>query len=1156
MDFTPPSSAVIALFLSAGATILLPGDAAAELPLPLQPGCGDTEDLAGCPRDGTNWTYANFMPSSILAQVRPQEHDLGMGNGIYPAWQISTGVWHAVVAVADSGVHWDDGNMVRKFFLNVGELPPPQDENGQSDGTYDLDGNGLVNISDYEDDPRVDATDGDDRADHHLDPSDLIAVFSDGVDDDGNGWTDDISGWDFFEDDNNAFARTLEGYGDHSRGVFQTVGAEGGDGGDIGMCPNCAVLPLRVGDSFIATGNTMGRAVDFAAAHGSVSMTAAVGSMTHPSFTAEAMKRAWDAGLLVVAAAGDETSFHRNFPAVDQHAMFVHSIRGDTDDWETSSTFLRFINCNNFGPRMELVASTRNECATGAVAVIAGVAGLVQSAAFETTGEFLTPARLRAVLNMTATDVDVEESRGEDPDPATFPSYPGWDQFFGYGRVHAGRAVEAVALQEMPPAVEFTSPEWFAYVPRAFDERPGGAVALEVRAAIESDTEARWTLEVGIGSDVLGGWTEVATGLGADVTVPFTISRLSVPDPDASGCGGTRESTAEDVLALTVPGYDAAFQAVPLIFGDGITGRADKLDPFGLTFRLTAVDEDGRTTEARRHVYVREDPRLLPGFPYDVGSSWEASPAVVDMDGDGIWEIVAAASDGSVHVLDGAARNLPGWPKTTDDLDVEVGLVDPPTEGVIASPAVGDLDGDGTQDVVVAGLRGGLYAWTATGDLRAGFPVGIDRSLCDPEDRHDEHRTDCGFFGTPVLVDLTGDGRLEILIPAMDQHLYAWDADGAPVPGWPVLVHTFEIDDVADRIGRIIASPSVGDVDGDGELDIILGTSQTDGSEFGGYGLLYALSGDGTLKEGWPIHIFAGFAGALPFIGEGIVTKPALADIDGDGDVEIAATSLADPGAVYGPDGEPVMDFSPTLVDFGSRSNTGEASVLFMLSSLIFADADGDSALDVFASGSGIGYGTSWAAWSRRIDHDHLLLGYSGALEPDRDGNMVVSRPLPGFPRQMDDMQFMLSPVAADISGDGISDVIQGSSALVRGFDSLGNTLPGFPLFHGGWQLASSALGDIDGDGYRDLVAATREGQLFAWRTEGRADAVVEWAMFGHDPARTGNYHTPLAVQAGPVEDDGEACSLGTSGGGGGLRALAFALFFALFGLGRRHRRG
>jgi hypothetical protein len=1053
-----------------------------------------------------------------------------------------------VVAVADSGAHWDDRDMVRKFHLNAAELPLPQDAQGETQGTHDLDGNGLVNISDYADDPRVSPEDGADRADHHLDPSDLIAVFSDGVDDDGNGWTDDISGWDFFEDDNDAFARNREGYGDHGRDVFREVGAEGGDGGKIGMCPNCGVLPIRVGDSFITTGNIMGRAVDFAAAHGSVAMTSAVGAMTHPEFTAEAMKRAWDEGVLVVAAAGDETSFHRNFPAVDPHALFVHSIRGDTDDWETNSTFLRFINCNNFGPRTELVAAAANSCATGAVAVIAGIAGLVQSAAHETHGEFLSPARLRAVLNMTATDVDVEESRGPDPDPETFPSHPGWDQFFGFGRIHAGRAVAAVVEGEVPPGVEFTSPEWFAYVPRAFVDRPEGTVVLDIRADIESDTEARWTLEAGVGSDVpADAWVSLATGLGPTVQLPLSISRMALPTTESVGCGGTEELVAEDRLALSLPGYDTTYSAPALVFGDGITGRMDKLDAYGLTLRLTAIDEDGRTTEARRHLYVREDPALLPGFPYDVGSSWEASPALVDMDGDAVWEIVAAASDGSVHVLDGAGRPLPGWPVSTNVLPVETGSVPAPTEGVVASPAVGDLDGDGLQDVVVAGLRGGLYAWDARGRLRDGFPVGIDWSLCAPEDRGDEHRTDCGFFGTPVLTDLTGDGNLEILIPAMDQHLYAWDAQGAPVPGWPVLVHTFEIEDIADRIGRIIASPSVGDVDGDGELDIVLGTSQTDGSEFGGYGLLYALDAEGNLKDGWPIHIFAGFAGALPFIGEGIVTKPALADIDGDGDVEIAASALADPGAVYGPDGAAVMDFAPTLLDFGSRSNTSEASALFMLSSMIFADADADGALDVFASGSGIGYGTSWAAWSRRVDHDHLLLGYSGALEG------VVSRPLPGFPRQMEDMQFLLSPVAADVSGDGVSDIIQGSTALVRGFDHLGNELPGFPLFHGGWQLSSSAIGDIDGDGYRDLVAATREGQLFAWRTEGRADGALDWGMFGHDPARTGNYHTPLQAQAGPESEEAD-CLAALSGGGGLGLAPVFSLF-ALFGLRRRHRR-
>ena len=41
-----------------------------------------------------------------------------------------------------------------------------------------------------------------------------------------------------------------------------------------------------------------------------------------------------------------------------------------------------------------------------------------------------------------------------------------------------------------------------------------------------------------------------------------------------------------------------------------------------------------------------------------------------------------------------------------------------------------------------------------------------------------------------------------------------------------------------------------------------------------------------------------------------------------------------------------------------------------------------------------------------------------------------------------------------------------------------------------------------------DLVATTREGYLFAWRTQGKADA-IEWPTYHHDDQRTGHYGTP-----------------------------------------------
>jgi hypothetical protein len=45
-----------------------------------------------------------------------------------------------------------------------------------------------------------------------------------------------------------------------------------------------------------------------------------------------------------------------------------------------------------------------------------------------------------------------------------------------------------------------------------------------------------------------------------------------------------------------------------------------------------------------------------------------------------------------------------------------------------------------------------------------------------------------GIGSSAALADLDGDGDLEIVVAAMDRHVYAWHHDGAPVDGFPVLV--------------------------------------------------------------------------------------------------------------------------------------------------------------------------------------------------------------------------------------------------------------------------------------------------------------------------------------------------------------------------------
>lgn len=142
------------------------------------------------------WTLFSFTPRG----VRFSRQASGISADL--AWQTTTGRRDVVIAILDSGIDWGERDLVNQYFLNHRELPEPQDAGGNwTPGIYDQNGDGIFNIKDYSDDFRS----FDVNQNGILDPGDLIAIFSDGVDDDTNGYIDDISGWDFFEDDNNAF---------------------------------------------------------------------------------------------------------------------------------------------------------------------------------------------------------------------------------------------------------------------------------------------------------------------------------------------------------------------------------------------------------------------------------------------------------------------------------------------------------------------------------------------------------------------------------------------------------------------------------------------------------------------------------------------------------------------------------------------------------------------------------------------------------------------------------------------------------------------------------------------------------------------------------------------------------------------------------------
>jgi len=1114
--------------------LLAPPLARAELPLPLQPECGTPDRADLCPEDlAWDWALLSFVPTDWQANVRPEELATGTGVGADRAWRTSTGRTDVVLAVLDSGYLWDDARVRDKIALNTGELPLPQDAEGVGSWTYDYDGNGFVNVDDYRDDPRVQGSLGNPVAAHQLDASDLLAAFSDGVDDDGNGYVDDIAGWDFFDDDNDPYDDTRYDHGTFEAREAANKGNDGESG--IGPCPNCFILPLRVGDSFVADGSHFALATLYAVDNGASIVQEALGTMNHPSWASAAIDYAWDNDVLVVASAADETAHHPNAPGWVQHTLYVHAVGPDTDA-EEASTYMAYSNCTNHGARLDISTSAWG-CSSGATAISAGVAGLVLSAARD-QGVQLSASELYQLMVGSVDDIDVPESREEGS--AYYPSKPGWDRYFGEGRLSAWKAVEAVAAGEVPPEADLFTPDWFDVVDPA-----DGPIELHGLARAPRGEVDAWVLEVGEGVDPDDdAWTELARGAGE----------------------------AEGLLASWDPStvsFDPALSIGDHPWGDDQVDREERVNRNTVTFKLTVTDSQGRSARMRRAVYVIGDPDALPGFPLKIGPSLEASPNLIDLDGDGVLDILFADADGFVHAIRGDGSALPGWPVrlgTLPEVDPDNPLNHLAAPGIsaigaqlsssigaqlsssiVGSPAAGDLDGDGDVEVVVGTLRGALYALDHQGQVLSGFPVQQRPKAATNETR----LWDDGFFSSPALGDMDGDGDLEIVIGGMDQLVYAVHHDGSDLTGWPVCA-CWGTDGAADPDSlsagsRIVSSPALGDLDGDGVLDVIIGSQETLSSTTGP---IYAISGLGTsdargaFLPGWPQSVFGAYTQALPYVGEGVPASPALADVDGDGALELSAHTLAGDLPVFKPDGSLLWEAVLAADGFGPGSNMSDASLFPLINSSSFGDLDGDGVVDLVTGGVGAGYAISALQDGKRMAFDHGVGAWSGQ----------TGQYLDGWPRVIEDLQFFMNPAIADLDDDGKPEVISGSAGfVVHAWNVNGQQPAGWPKLTGHWVLASPAVGDVDGDGRLDVVVATRQGWLFAWRTASPAGAKVEWAGFGHDPQNTGNYHHPLP--AGYNTD--AAAPEATAGGGcckGGKGSAALLLLLPLVGLRRARR--
>ena len=114
-------------------------------------------------------------------------------------------------------------------------------------------------------------------------------------------------------------------------------------------------------------------------------------------------------------------------------------------------------------------------------------------------------------------------------------------------------------------------------------------------------------------------------------------------------------------------------------------------------------------------------------------------------------------------------------------------------------------------DVVATDLTGRVWAWNSQGQLLPGWPVRTDAAFSGPGVANKDNEVLRGILGAPVLGDLQGNGTLDVVATAMDRHVYAWQPDGQTAPGWPVeVVDPNEVQSVDPSNGQVTFVPTAG----------------------------------------------------------------------------------------------------------------------------------------------------------------------------------------------------------------------------------------------------------------------------------------------------------------------------------------------------------
>ena len=386
------------------------------------------------------------------------------------------------------------------------------------------------------------------------------------------------------------------------------------------------------------------------------------------------------------------------------------------------------------------------------------------------------------------------------------------------------------------------------------------------------------------------------------------------------------------------------------------------------------------------------------------------SPTVEDADNDSDYDVIAGqGSDGGIRFFENTgSTSTPTFTERTGTSN--------PFDGVDAgannAPALGDLDGDGRFELTTGSASGRVHYFDGTGG-QALMTLDPQTGSSNPFDGED-----VGDRSVPAFADVDGDGDLDATVGERTGMLKYYRNDGNAQS--PNFVEQTGASNPFDGFGiGGDSAPSFGDLDNDGDPDVVVGQA---------FGSLAYLQNTGTVQN----PLFTRQTGSgNPFDGLDIdypSNRPALADLDADGDLDLAVADTA--GSSLSSFNEP--DYFENTGSAGSPTftkRTGTDNPLANLSfgqynAFSFGDVDADGDLDIV-----VGVRTGFFQYFEN----------TGDAQNPSFAERIAESPMANLRTSGQ----RSTPALADLDNDGDLDVVAGNEiGTLSYFQNSGFTIP------------------------------------------------------------------------------------------------------------------